>query len=139
MFNLNIIGMKNFLLMTIMISLTSLNANEVTVTKDSLTLSLTEKSLLSLEEKALIAIQSDNYAYIESAINNGLLSPKTMVDGKPLIIHAAILDKPEMILFLATYGAMIIDPICEDGKNIMEYAQEYNSILAQAQIIVIRA
>ena len=131
--------MKNFLLMTIMISLTSLNANEVTVTKDSLTLSLTEKSLLSLEEKALIAIQSDNYAYIESAINNGLLSPKTMVDGKPLIIHAAILDKPEMILLLATYGAMIIDPICEDGKNIMEYAQEYNSILAQAQIIVIRA
>ena len=131
--------MKNFLLMTIMISLTSLNANEVTVTKDSLTLSLTEKSLLSLEEKALIAIQSDNYAYIESAINNGLLSPKTMVDGKPLIIHAAILDKPEMILLLATYGAMIIDPICEDGKNIMEYAREYNSILAQAQIIVIRA
>ena len=131
--------MKNFLLMTIMISLTSLNANEVTVTKDSLTLSLTEKSLLSLEEKALIAIQSDNYAYIESAINNGLLSPKTMVDGKPLIIHAAILDKPEMILLLATYGAMIIDPICEDGKNIMEYAQEHNSILAQAQIIVIRA
>ena len=131
--------MKNFLLMTIMISLTSLNANEVTVTKDSLTLSLTEKSLLSLEEKALIAIQSDNYAYIESAINNGLLSPRTMVDGKPLIIHAAILDKPEMILLLAKYGAMIIDPICEEGKNIMEYAQEYNSILAQAQIIVIRA
>ena len=131
--------MKNFLLMTIMISLTSLNANEVMVTKDSLTLSLTEKSLLSLEEKALIAIQSDNYAYIESAINNGLLSPKMMVDGKPLIIHAAILDKPEMILLLATYGAMIIDPICEDGKNIMEYAQENNSILAQAQIIVIRA
>ena len=131
--------MKNFLLMTIVISLTSLNANEVTVTKDSLTLSLTEKSLLSLEEKALIAIQSDNYAYIESAINNGLLSPRTMVDGKPLIIHAAILDKPEMILLLATYGAMIIDPICEDGKNIMEYAQEHNSILAQAQIIVIRA
>mgnify|MGYP003330864326 CR=1 FL=1 len=62
-----------------------------------------------------------------------------MVDGKPLIIHAAILDKPEMILLLATYGAMIIDPICEDGKNIMEYAQEHNSILAQAQIIVIRA
>ena len=131
--------MKNFLLMTIMISLTSLNANEVMVTKDSLTLSLTEKSLLSLEEKALIAIQSDNYAYIESAINNGLLSPKTMVDGKPLIIHAAILDKPEMILLLATYGAMTIDPVCEEGKNIMEYAQENNSILAQAQIIIIRA
>tara|TARA_Y100000992_G_scaffold227744_1_gene159162 strand:+ start:216 stop:611 length:396 start_codon:yes stop_codon:yes gene_type:complete len=131
--------MKNILLVTILISLTSLNANEVTVAKDSLTLILEENHLLSSEEKALMAIQNDNYTYIESVINQGLLSPKTVVDGKPLIIHAAILDKPEMILLLATYGAMIIDPICEEGKNIMEYAQENNSILAQAQIIVIRA
>ena len=71
--------------------------------------------------------------------NQGHLSPKTVIDGKPLIIHAAILDKPEMILLLATYGAMTIDPVCEEGKNIMEYAQENNSILAQAQIIIIRA
>ena len=43
-----------------------------------------------------------------------------------------------MILLLASYGAMIIDPVCEDSRNIMEYVEE-NSILAQAQIIVIRA
>jgi len=135
----NIIVMKNILLVTILISLTSLNANEVTVAKDSLTLILEENHLLSSEEKVLMAIQNDNYTYIESVINQGFLSPKTVVDGKPLIIHAAILDKPEMILLLASYGAMIIDPICEEGKNIMEYAQENNSILAQAQIIVIRA
>jgi hypothetical protein len=131
--------MKNILLVTILISLTSLSANEVTVAKDSLTLIQEENYLLSSEEKALMAIQNDNYTYIESVINQGFLSPKTVVDGKPLIIHAAILDKPEMILLLASYGAMIIDPICEEGKNIMEYAQENNSILAQAQIIVIRA
>ena len=131
--------MKNFLLVTILFSLTSLSANEVVVAKDSLTLVLKEKHLLSSEEKALMAIQNDNYNYIEFVINQGLLSPKTFVNGKPLIIHAAILDKPEMILLLASYGAMIIDPICEEGKNIMEHAQENNSILAQAQIIVIRA
>ena len=131
--------MKNFLLTVLLISLTSLNASEVMVTKDSLTLSLIENSYLSLEEKALIAIKSENYVYIESAINQGLLNPKTVVNGKPLIIHAAIHDKPEMILLLASYGAMIIDPICEEGKNIMEYARENNSILAQAQIIIIRA
>ena len=44
-----------------------------------------------------------------------------------------------MILLLASHGAMIIDPVCEDGKNIMEHAEENNSILAQAQIIIIRA
>ena len=42
MLNLNVIGMKKFLLMTILISLTSLNANEVVVAKDSLTLSIEE-------------------------------------------------------------------------------------------------
>lgn len=131
--------MKNILLVTILISLTSLSANEVTVAKDSLTLIQEENYLLSSEEKALMAIQNDNYTYIESVINQGFLSPKTVVDGKPLIIHAAILDKPEMILLLASYGAMIMDPICEEGKNIMEYAQENNSYLAQAQIIIIRA
>ena len=131
--------MKKFLLATILISLTSLNAKEVLVAKDSITLSLNENNLLSSEEKALIAIGNNNYAYIELAINQGLLNPKTFVDGKPLIIHAAILNKPEMILLLASYGAMIIDPICEEGKNIMEHAQENNSILAQAQIIIIRA
>ena len=126
--------------MIILISLTSLNANETVIAKDSLSLILKENNLLSSEEKALMAIKSDNYAYIESVINRGLLNPKTVVDGKPLIIHAAILDKPEMILLLASWSSkMIIDPICEDGKNIMEQSKENNSILAQAQIIVIRA
>jgi hypothetical protein len=131
--------MKKFLLAVILISLTSLNANEVLVAKDSITLGLKENNFLSSVEKALIAIESDNYAYIESVINQGILNPKIFVDGKPLIIHAAILNKPEMILLLATYGAMITDPICDEGKNIMEYAQENNSYLAQAQIIIIRA
>ena len=60
------------------------------------------------------------------------------VNGKPLIIHAAIHDKAEMILLLATYGAMLIEPICDEGKDIMEYAIENNALHAQAQIIVIK-
>ena len=30
-------------------------------------------------------------------------------------------------------------PICDEGKSIMEYAIEFNSVKAQAQIIIIRA
>lgn len=131
--------MKPFFLLSILISITSLNAIEVMEVKDSLTFSLKDNKTLSLEDKALIAVQNDNYVYIESAIKKGLLSPKTVVYGKPLIIHAAILDKPEMILLLASHGAMVTDPVCDEGKNIMEHAQENNSILAQAQIIIIRA
>tara|TARA_X000000950_G_scaffold97017_2_gene122571 strand:+ start:52 stop:447 length:396 start_codon:yes stop_codon:yes gene_type:complete len=131
--------MKNLLLTAILISLTTLNANEVIVAKDSISIDIEADYLLSIEEKALMAIQTEDYTYIEKVINLGVLSPKAVVNGKPLIIHAAILDKPEMILLLASYGAMISDPVCEDGKNIMEYAVENKAIHAQAQIIMIRA
>jgi hypothetical protein len=98
-----------------------------------------DENNLSIEERALYAIQSEDYDYIEAKLNSGSLSPIAKVDGKPLIIYAAILDKPEMILLLSSYGAMIMDPVCEEGKNLMEYAIENNAIYAQAQIIVIRA
>lgn len=130
--------MKKFLLSALLISCTSLSAIE-TISKDSLALAAVDENNLSIEERALYAIQSEDYDYIEAKLNSGSLSPIAKVDGKPLIIHAAILDKPEMILLLSSYGAMIMDPVCEKGKNLMEYAIENNAIYAQAQIIVIRA
>lgn len=130
--------MKKFLLSALLISCTSLSAIE-TISKDSLAFTAVDENNLSIEERALYAIQSEDYDYIEAKLNSGSLSPIAKVDGKPLIIHAAILDKPEMILLLSSYGAMIMDPVCEKGKNLMEYAIENNAIYAQAQIIVIRA
>ena len=76
---------------------------------------------------------------MERLLQLGTINPRMMVEGKPLIIHAAIHDKAEMILLLATYGAMLVNPICEEGKDIMEYAKEYNAIHAQAQIIIIKS
>lgn len=130
--------MKKFLLSALLISCTSLSAIE-TISKDSLAFTAVDENNLSIEERALYAIQSEDYDYIEAELNSGTLSPVAKVDGKPLIIYAAILDKPEMILLLSSYGAMIMDPVCEEGKNLMEYAIENNAIYAQAQIIVIRA
>ena len=130
--------MKKFLLPALLISCTSLSAIE-TISKDSLAFTAVDENNLSIEERALYAIQSEDYDYIEAKLNSGTLSPVAKVDGKPLIIYAAILDKPEMILLLSSYGAMIMDPVCEEGKNLMEYAIENNAIYAQAQIIVIRA
>jgi hypothetical protein len=130
--------MKKFLLSALLISCTSLSAIE-TISKDSLAFTAVDENNLSIEERALYAIQSEDYDYIEAKLNSGTLSPIAKVDGKPLIIYAAILDKPEMILLLSSYGAMIMDPVCEEGKNLMEYAIENNAIYAQAQIIVIRA
>jgi hypothetical protein len=34
---------------------------------------------------------------------------------------------------------MLVEPICDEGKDIMEHAKENNAIHAQAQIIIIKA
>ncbi len=131
--------MKKFLLFAILISMTTLNASEVLVFNDSLSIEAIEEKLELIEEKTLVAVQTENYEYIEKLLETGVISSRMKVNGKPLVIHAAIHDKPEMILLLATYGAMLIEPVCDDGKDIMDHAIENNSIRAQAQIIIIKA
>ena len=131
--------MKKFFLSAIMVTMTTLNATELLVLKDSLSIKAVEEKLETIEQKTLMAVQTENYEYIEKLLETGVISSRMKVNGKPLIIHAAIHDKPEMILLLATYGAMLIEPLCDDGKDIMEYAKENNSIRAQAQIIIIKA
>ena len=131
--------MKKILLIAFSISLTTLSAAEVLIASDSLSINIVEEKSSSIEEKALIAIQTENYAYMEQILQSGTISPRMVVNGKPLIIYAAIYDKAEMILLLDNYGAMLVDPICEEGKDIMEYAKEFNAIHAQAQIIIIKS
>ena len=135
--------MKKLLFIGFVISITMLNANfdqtESTIEKKLDSISNTYVVLSLIEEKALDAIQNEDYVFIEKIIKDGMLSPRASIAGKPLIIHAAIDDKAEMVLLLASYGAMIKDPVCEEGKSIMEYAIENKAIHAQAQIILIRA
>ena len=131
--------MKKFFLSAILVSMTTLNATELFVFKDSLSIKAVKEKLETIEQETLMAVQTENYEYIEKLLETGVISSRMKVNGKPLIIHAAIHDKPEMILLLATYGAMLIEPLCDDGKDIMEYAKENNSIRAQAQIIIIKA
>ena len=126
--------MKKFLLSAFLISLTTLSASEMLVTKDSLSIEALEEKSTLLEEKALMAIQTENYEYIEQLLQSGKINPRMKVNGKPLIIHAAIHDKAEMILLLATYGAMLIEPICDEGKDIMEHAIENNALHALSLI-----
>ena len=131
--------MKKILLSTLLISLTTLSAAKVAIPRDSITIKTVEEKISIIEEKTLLAIQSENYIFIEELLQSGAISPRMTINGKPLIIHAAIHDKAEMILLLASYGAMIVEPICDEGKDIMEHAKENKSIHAQAQIIVIKA
>lgn len=134
-----VLKMKKFLFTAFLISITTLSASEMLVTKDSLSIEAVKEKIILLEEKMLMAIRTENYEFIEQLLQSGKINPRMKVNGKPLIIHAAIHDKAEMILLLATYGAMLIEPICDEGKDIMEHAIENNALHAQAQIIVIKA
>ena len=131
--------MRKILLISFSLLLSTLSAAEALISKDSLSININDDKYSNIEEEVLISIQSEDYAYLEKLLQSGIISSGMIVNGKPLIIHAAIHDKPEMILLLATYGAMLVDPIYEEGKDIMEYAKKYNAIHAQAQIIIIRA
>ncbi|MGA0374372.1 MAG: hypothetical protein ACO3MA_06840 [Flavobacteriaceae bacterium] len=131
--------MKKILFSALLLSLSMLSAAEVVIPKDSITIKTVEEKISFIEEKTLLAIQTEDYEYIEELLQSGTISPRMTINGKPLIIHAAIHDKAEMILLLASYGAMIIEPICDEGKGIMEHAIENKAIHAQAQIIVIKA
>ena len=93
----------------------------------------------TFEQQVLSAIQNEDYNKIENLIKSKKLSPHARINGKPLIIHAAIHDKAEMILLLANYGALLVEPFCDEGKDIMDHAIENKSIHAQAQLIIIRA
>ena len=67
---------EKFLLSAFLISLTTLSASEMLVTKDSLSIEALEQKSTLLEEKALMAIQTENYEYIEQLLQSGKINPE---------------------------------------------------------------
>ena len=84
------------------------------------------------------AIRNDNYSYLEEFFTKNPNLINERFDGKSLIIHSAILNKPEMIRLFFTLG-VDINTRCEEGYSPEEHAMYNNSINALAEIIVIKA
>ena len=84
------------------------------------------------------AIASDDYLFIENALSQKSIHPNQFFDGKTMLIHAVILDKPEMVNLLVRRGAQLSLP-CNEGLTPLEYAEKLESIYSQAEIIVISA
>ena len=92
----------------------------------------------NLEAQVLEAISNDNYQFIETKLDNYIIDPNAKINGKTLLIHACIYDKPEMVLLLLNKGASLNLP-CDNGFTPEEHARINNSIYALAQIIIIKA
>lgn len=86
----------------------------------------------------ITAIQNEDFNYVEKIITNNQSLIDKRINGKTLIIHAAIMNKPEMVRLLYTLGADITLR-CEEGYSPEEHANFNKSINALAEIIVIKA
>ncbi|MGB1979559.1 MAG: ankyrin repeat domain-containing protein [Flavobacteriales bacterium] len=93
----------------------------------------------SLYDNPLVtAIQNEDYNYVEKIIKNNQYLIDKRINGKTLIIHAATMNKPEMIRLLYDLGADI-NLRCEEGYSPEEHANFKKSFNALAEIIVIKA
>ena len=71
---INFIKMKKFFLSAILVSMTTLNATELFVFKDSLSIKAVEEKLENIEQETLMAVQTENYEYIEKLLETGVIS-----------------------------------------------------------------
>jgi len=123
--------MKNyFILLTLNLilffNLNLSNANSIT------TFSENEYSNIIVE-----GIVKNDYKVVKEFLTKGLINARSVVDGKPLLIHAVINDKPDMVNLLIRYGAQPYEDYCNEGYNAHEWAVKSQSDYARAELIVI--
>jgi ankyrin repeat protein len=82
-------------------------------------------------------IIKNDYKVVSDLLSKRLINSRTVVDGKPLLIHAVINDKPDMVNLLIRYGAQPYADFCNEGYNAHEWAVKSQSYYARAELIVV--
>lgn len=82
-------------------------------------------------------IIKNDYKVVSDLLSNRLINSRSVVDGKPLLIHAVINDKPDMVNLLIRYGAQPYADFCNEGYNAHEWAVKSQSYYARAELIVV--
>lgn len=82
-------------------------------------------------------IIKNDYKVVSDLLSKRLINSRSVVDGKPLLIHAVINDKPDMVNLLIRYGAQSYADFCNEGYNAHEWAVKSQSYYARAELIVV--
>ena len=82
-------------------------------------------------------IIKNDYKVVSDLLSKRLINSRSVVDGKPLLIHAVINDKPDMVNLLIRYGAQPYADFCDEGYNAHEWAVKSQSYYARAELIVV--
>ncbi|MDC0210613.1 hypothetical protein OAJ91_02665 [Flavobacteriaceae bacterium] len=92
----------------------------------------------SVEELMLKSIKSNNLDEVKKLLSSRKLSARSVIDGKPLLVHAVLNDNANVVNLLIRYGAQPFTDICSEGLNAMEWSKKSNSYFARAELIVIK-
>ena len=82
-------------------------------------------------------IIKNDYKVVSDLLSKRLVNSRSVVNGKPLLIHAVINDKPDMVNLLIRYGAQPYADFCNEGYNAHEWAVKSQSYYARAELIVV--
>ena len=82
-------------------------------------------------------IIKNDYKVVSDLLSKRLINSRSVVDGKPLLIHAVINDKPDMVNLFIRYGAQPYADFCNEGYNAHEWAVKSQSYYARAELIVV--
>ena len=78
-------------------------------------------------------IINNNYKVVNDLLSKRLINSRSVVDGKPLLIHAVINDRPDMVNLLIRFGAQPYADYCDEGFNAHEWAVKSESYYARAK------
>ena len=99
-----------------------------------------QESFVKVNEYNQIIIKeiiNNNYKVVNDLLSKRLINSRSVVDGKPLLIHAVINDRPDMVNLLIRFGAQPYADYCDEGFNAHEWAVKSESDYARAELIVV--
>ena len=95
------------------------------------------RGLGDVYKRQVEGIIKNDYKVVSDLLSKRLINSRSVVDGKPLLIHAVINDKPDMVNLLIRYGAQPYADFCNEGYNAHEWAVKSQSYYARAELIVV--
>ena len=94
--------------------------------------------MFALAKRNNIQIPFNNINDVKKILSSRKLSANSVIDGKPLLVHAVLSDNPNIVNLLVRYGAQPFTDVCSEGLNAMEWSIKSNSYFARAELIVIK-
>ena len=89
-----------------------------------------------IETELLNAINEGNYNKVNSMLIVNQIHATEKIAGKPLLVHAILADKANIVYLLCLRGAQPFADFCDEGYNAMDWAKKSGSYYARAELIM---